>query len=417
MNFENSESYASFLDTKDPLGYCRDLFLYPDIQGITKTIYFCGNSLGLQPKSVRFLLEKELELWSKRSVLGQHERWEKFHEDLASPTSRLIGAKPSEVVIMNGLTVNLHLLLISFYKPTKKRNKILIEKGAFPSDQYAIESQIKFHGYEPKECLIEIEPRKGQYYIQTEDILKKIQEIGSEIETILVGGVNYYTGQLMDMKNITKYGKNIGAKVGFDLAHAIGNVDLHLNEWNVDFAVWCSYKYLCAGPGAPGGVFINEVYHNWNGPRLEGWWGHNKETRFKMESKFEGIKTAEGWQLSNAPILGMVPLKASMEIYDKIGIKAIREKSIKLSSYLEYLLIKNIPQVSIITPRNIKERGSQLSLAIEDGRSVFDFISKKGVVCDWREPDVIRVTPHPLFNTYSEVFSFVHILKDSLNVR
>ena len=247
--------------------------------------------------------------------------------------------------------------------------------------------------------------------------MKKIEEFGSDIEVILFGGVNYYTGQLMDMESITESGKKMGAKVGFDLAHAIGNVDLHLHKWNVDFAVWCSYKYLCGGPGAPGGVFINKIYHNWNGQRLEGWWGHNKETRFKMQSNFKGIKSAEGWQLSNAPILGMAPLKASMEIYDKIGIKAVREKSINLSSFLEYLLIKNIPEVSIMTPANIKERGSQLSLVIKNGRSIFDFLSNKGVVCDWREPDVIRVTPHPLFNMYTEVFNFVQILKDSMDVR
>ena len=415
MNFESSKEYASLLDSKDPLKNCRNLFFYPNVKGIKNTIYLCGNSLGLQPKSVNNLLEKELELWSKRGVLGQHERWEKFHEDLAYPTSKLVGAKPSEVVIMNALTVNLHLLLVSFYKPTKTRNKILIERGAFPSDQYAIESQIRFHGYSPKQCLIEIKPREGESCLRIEDIQDKIKEFGSEIATILIGGVNYYTGQLMDMKTITKCGKDVGAKVGFDLAHAIGNVDLHLNKWNVDFAVWCSYKYLCAGPGAPGGVFINEIYHNWDGPRLEGWWGNKKETRFKMEPKFKGIKSAEGWQLSNAPILGMVPLKASMEIYDKIGIKSVREKSIKLSSFLEYLIFNNIPEVSIITPKNINDRGSQLSLKIENGRSIFDYISKKGIICDWREPNVIRVTPHPLFNTYTELFNFIQILKESLN--
>ena len=415
MNFESSKEHASLLDSKDPLKNYRDLFFYPTHERIKNTIYLCGNSLGLQPKSVKNLLDKELEFWSRRGVLGQHERWEKFHEDLAYPTSKLVGAKPSEVIIMNALTVNLHLLLVSFYRPTKTRNKILIEKGAFPSDQYAVESQIKFHGYKPEQCLIEIEPREGESCLRTNDILDKINKFGSQIETILIGGVNYYTGQLMDIQSITKCGKDVGAKVGFDLAHAIGNVDLYLNKWNVDFAVWCSYKYLCAGPGAPGGVFINEVYHDWDGPRLEGWWGNKKETRFKMEPKFEGIKSSEGWQLSNSPILGMVPLKASMEIYDKVGIKAIREKSINLSSFLEYLILNNIPQVSIITPKKINERGSQLSLKIQNGRFIFDYISKKGIICDWREPDVIRVTPHPLFNTYIELFNFTQILKESLN--
>jgi kynureninase len=417
MNFQNSKEQASLLDKKDPLNSCRDLFFYPDLKGKKNTIYLCGNSLGLQPKSVKHFIEKELELWSKNAVLGQHKRWEKYHEDLAYPTSKLVGAKPSEVVIMNALTVNLHLLLVSFYNPTKKRNKILIEKGAFPSDQYAIESQIKFHGYEPKDCLVEIEPRKGEFCLRTKDILQKIKELGSEIETILIGGVNYYTGQLMDMQSITKKGKSVGAKVGFDLAHAIGNVDLYLSKWNVDFAVWCSYKYLCAGPGAPGGAFINELYHDWDGTRFEGWWGHNKETRFKMDSKFDGIKTAEGWQLSNASILGMAPLKASMEIYENVGIESVREKSIKLSSYLDYLLAKNIPEISVMTPKNIEERGCQLSLVIENGRFIFDSISKKGIICDWREPDVIRITPHPLFNTYTEIFNFTHILKDSINAK
>ena len=382
-----------------------------------KTIYLCGNSLGLQPKSVHSYLKNELLLWENHAVLGQHERWENFHEDLAVPTSKLIGSKPSEVVIMNALTVNLHLLLVSFYKPIGNRCKILIEKGAFPSDQYAVESQIKFHGLDPRDCLIEFKTENDKNYFNDDNIVKIIQEQGSEIATILIGGVNYYNGQLLDIKRITKWGKKMGSMVGFDLAHAVGNVTLDLNKWNVDFAAWCSYKYLCAGPGSPGGVYINEKYHDWKGPRFEGWWGQNKEIRFNMGPYFDGIKTAEGWQLSNAPIFGMTPLKASMKIFDQFGMPAIRSKGIKISSFLIYLIEKNIPEVSIITPKNFQKRGCQLSLTVKDGKRVFARVSEEGVVCDWREPNVIRVAPHPLYNSYLEVYDFVKILKNAINER
>ena len=371
----------------------------------------------MQPKSVHSYLKNELLLWKNRAVLGQHERWENFHEDLAVPTSKLIGSKPSEVVIMNALTVNLHLLLVSFYKPIGNRCKILIEKGAFPSDQYAVESQIKFHGLDPRDCLIEFKTENDKNYFNDDNIVKIIQEQGSEIATILIGGVNYYNGQLLDIKRITKWGKKMGSMVGFDLAHAVGNVTLDLNKWNVDFAAWCSYKYLCAGPGSPGGVYINEKYHDWKGPRFEGWWGQNKEIRFNMGSYFDGIKTAEGWQLSNAPIFGMTPLKASMEIFDQFGMPAIRSKGIKISSFLIYLIEKNIPEVSIITPKNFQKRGCQLSLTVKDGKRIFTRVSEQGVVCDWREPNVIRVAPHPLYNSYLEVYDFVKILKNAINER
>ena len=356
MNFKNSKTFAQKLDEIDDLKKAKSLFLYPRISDYKKTIYLCGNSLGLQPKSVHSYLKNELLLWKNRAVLGQHERWENFHEDLAVPTSKLIGSKPSEVVIMNALTVNLHLLLVSFYKPIGNRCKILIEKGAFPSDQYAVESQIKFHGLDPRDCLIEFKTENDKNYFNDDNIVKIIQEQGSEIATILIGGVNYYNGQLLDIRRITKWGKKMGSMVGFDLAHAVGNVTLDLNKWNVDFAAWCSYKYLCAGPGSPGGVYINEKYHDWKGPRFEGWWGQNKEIRFNMGSYFDGIKTAEGWQLSNAPIFGMTPLKASMKIFDQFGMPAIRSKGIKISSFLIYLIEKNIPEVSIITPKNFQKR-------------------------------------------------------------
>ena len=415
MNFKNSKTFAQKLDEIDDLKKAKSLFLYPRVSDYKKTIYLCGNSLGLQPKSVHSYLKNELLLWKNRAVLGQHESWENFHEDLAVPTSKLIGSKPSEVVIMNALTVNLHLLLVSFYKPIGNRCKILIEKGAFPSDKYAVESQIKFHGLDPRDCLIEFKTENDKNYFNDDNIVKIIQEQGSEIATILIGGVNYYNGQLLDIKRITKWGKKMGSMVGFDLAHAVGNVTLDLNKWNVDFAAWCSYKYLCAGPGSPGGVYINEKYHDWKGPRFEGWWGQNKEIRFNMGSYFDGIKTAEGWQLSNAPIFGMTPLKASMKIFDQFGMPAIRSKGIKISSFLIYLIEKNIPEVSIITPKNFQKRGCQLSLTVKDGKRVFARVSEEGVVCDWREPNVIRVAPHPLYNSYLEVYDFVKILKNAIN--
>ena len=378
MNFKNSKTFAQKLDEIDDLKKAKSLFLYPRVSDYKKTIYLCGNSLGLQPKSVHSYLKNELLLWKNRAVLGQHERWENFHEDLAVPTSKLIGSKPSEVVIMNALTVNLHLLLVSFYKPIGNRCKILIEKGAFPSDQYAVESQIKFHGLDPRDCLIEFKTENEKNYFNNDNIVKIIQEQGSEIATILIGGVNYYNGQLLDIRRITKWGKKMGSMVGFDLAHAVGNVTLDLNKWNVDFAAWCSYKYLCAGPGSPGGVYINEKYHDWKGPRFEGWWGQNKEIRFNMGSYFDGIKTAEGWQLSNAPIFGMTPLKASMKIFDQFGMPAIRSKGIKISSFLIYLIEKNIPEVSIITPKNFQKRGCQLSLTVKDGKRFLpEFLNKE----------------------------------------
>ena len=415
MNFKNLKTFAQELDEIDDLKKAKSLFLYPRVSDYKKTIYLCGNSLGLQPKSVHSYLKNELLLWKNRAVLGQHERWENFHEDLAVPTSKLIGSKPSEVVIMNALTVNLHLLLVSFYKPIGNRCKILIEKGAFPSDKYAVESQIKFHGLDPRDCLIEFKTENKRNYFNNDDLVKIIQEQGSEIATILIGGVNYYNGQLLDIRRITKWGKKMGSMVGFDLAHAVGNVTLDLNKWNVDFAAWCSYKYLCAGPGSPGGVYINEKYHDWKGPRFEGWWGQNKEIRFNMGPYFDGIKTAEGWQLSNAPIFGMTPLKASMKIFDQFGMPAIRSKGIKISSFLIYLIEKNIPEVSIITPKNFQKRGCQLSLTVKDGKRIFTRVSEQGVVCDWRDPDVIRVAPHPLYNSYLEVYDFVKILKNAIN--
>ena len=415
MNFENSRSFAKMMDQNDPLKSYREKFYYPKSGNNKNVIYFCGNSLGLQPKSVRKYVEKELYVWERDGVLGQHGRWEHFHERVMDNTARLVGAEPSEVVVMNALTVNIHLLLVSFYQPNQNRNKVIIEKGTFPSDQYAIESQIKFHGFDPKSSLIELSPRKSERTLRTQDVLDAISEFKDELSTIILGGVNYYTGQAFDMKSITEAGHQVGAYVGFDLAHAAGNLKMSLHDWNVDFAAWCSYKYLCAGAGAPSGIFIHKIHHDWSGPRLAGWWGHNKNTRFEMGSDFDPIQTAEGWQISNAPIMGMVPLLAAMEIFDEAGMDAIRFKSEKLTGLLEFLIAVNLPEISIITPENSLERGCQLSLVVPGGKKTFENISKKGVVCDWRKPDVIRIAPHPLFNQYIEVYDFVKLLQKSLS--
>lgn len=408
MIYENSKAFSESMDQRDPLKTYRENFHYPQNDNGEDLLYLCGNSLGLQPKSVRSFMEKELSVWEKEGVLGQHVRWEKFHERLIEPSAKLVGAKSSEVVVMNALTVNLHFLLVSFYQPKGRRNKIIIEKGAFPSDQYAVESQIKFHGLDPKNCLIELTPREGEKTLRTKDILNVIEEIGDKIAIIMLGGVNYYTGQAFDIKAITIAGHNVEAFVGFDLAHAAGNLVLNLHDWDVDFSSWCTYKYLCAGPGAPSGIFIHEKHHDWHGPRFVGWWGQNKETRFNMGPDFDPIQTAEGWQVSNAPVMGMVPLLASMEIFDEVGMAAFRVKGDLLTGFLDYLISENCPTVSIITPES---RGCQLSLVVPGGKSVFDTLCENDVVCDWREPDVIRIAPHPLFNSFEDVFRFVEILK------
>ena len=415
MTFENSRSFAKTLDQDDPLGSYREKFHYPKNAIKENIIYFSGNSLGIQPKSVRKYVEKELYVWEREGLLGQHSRWHNFHERLIENTARLVGARPSEVVVMNALTVNIHLLMVSFYQPNKTRNKIIIEQGTFPSDQYAIESQIKFHGFDPQDTLIELRPRESETTLRTKDILAVVRKVNEELATVILGSVNYYTGQAFDMQSITKAGHEAGAYVGFDMAHGAGNLEMNLHDWNVDFAAWCSYKYLCAGPGAPAGIFIHKTHHDWAGPRLTGWWGHNKNTRFEMGPEFNPIQTAEGWQISNAPVMGMAPLLAAMEIFDEAGMTAIRLKSEKLTGFLEHLIAVNLPAVSIITPTNPIERGCQLSLVVPGGENTFEKISKKGVVCDWRKPDVIRVAPHPLFNRYTEVYDFVNLLEQSLS--
>jgi len=421
MNYQNSLTYAQKLDKEDPLRLCRDKFFIPKQKNGEDHIYLCGNSLGLQPKSARKYIEQELSDWEKLGVEGHFEAknpWMSYHEILTEKMARIVGAKHIEVVVMNSLTVNLHLMMVSFYRPTAKRYKILIEGNAFPSDQYAVKSQIEFHGYAVDDALIELIPRKGESTIRTEDILQLIEEKGDTIALIMIGGLNYYTGQAFDMQSITKAGHEKGCKVGFDLAHGAGNLPLQLHDWQVDFAVWCTYKYLNSGPGGVAGCFVHEAHAKENTtPRFTGWWGHDKTTRFLMEDKFIPIAGAEGWQLSNAPILSMAALNASLNIFDEVGMPAIQKKSRHLTSYLAYLLNEmQSDSIEIITPVNEEERGSQLSIRVVDSdKSLFEEITKKGVISDWREPDVIRVAPIPLYNSYVDVYQFVAVLKSCIN--
>lgn len=417
MNFEASVKFAQQLDEQDALKEFRNKFYIPKGPNGKEAIYFCGNSLGLQPKTVRDYIEQELEDWAELGVEGHFKArtpWMPYHEYLTEQMAEVVGAIPLEVVVMNSLTVNLHLLMVSFYRPTSKRYKIVIEKGAFPSDQYAVKSQIKFHGLNVSDALIELSPREGEFCLRTEDIERTLQENAESVALILLGGVNYYTGQAFDFKHITKIGHEIGAIVAFDLAHAAGNLELKLHEWGVDFAVWCCYKYLNAGPGAVGAAFVHERHaREFELPRFAGWWGHNKATRFLMPPEFEPIAGAEGWQLSNPPIFQMAALRASLEIFHQASMKALRQKSIMLTGYLEFLLNQLIGEkLEIITPNNPDERGCQLSLRVRSkNRRILEDLIANGVTVDWREPDVIRVAPVPLYNTFSEIFEFSQILK------
>ncbi|MBA3633767.1 MAG: kynureninase [Acidobacteria bacterium] len=421
LKFENYASFAAEMDTRDSLGNFRDKFYIPKQPNGEEVIYLTGNSLGLQPKSTRNYIEQELKDWENLGVEGHfHAKnpWLPYHEFLTEQMANIVGAKPIEVVVMNSLTVNLHLLMVSFYRPTRERYKIVIEAGAFPSDQYAVESQIKFHGFEIENSLIELTPREGENCLRTEDIAQTIFENGDSIALILLGGVNYYTGQAFNMRRITEIGHKIGAVVGFDLAHAAGSIELKLHDWNVDFAAWCSYKYLNAGPGGIAGVFVHERHaSSFNLPRFAGWWGHDKETRFLMDKQFMPIKGAEGWQLSNPPIFQLAALKASLDIFEEAGMQNLIEKSKKLTGYLEFLLGEiNDERISVITPPNPDERGCQLSIRVKNSdKNLFNKITKRGVIADWREPDVIRVAPVPLYNSLADVFCFAEILKDSLS--
>jgi kynureninase len=417
--FKTGKSFAKELDAADPLREYRSKFHIPKDETGQEVIYLCGNSLGLQPKSVRAFVEQELKDWQVLGVKGHlHARnpWVPYHELLAEQTARLVGAKPVEIVVMNTLTVNLHLMMVSFYRPTPQRNKIIIESNAFPSDRYAVESQIRFQGYDPSRSLIELQPRDGETTIRTEDIETCLEREGDSIALVMFGGVNYYTGQLFEMDRITRSAHEKDCVVGFDLAHSAGNAVLRLHEWDVDFAIWCSYKYLNGGPGCVAGCFVHEKHAmNTELPRFSGWWGHNKETRFLMEPHFDPIIGAEGWQLGNPPILPLAALRASMDIFDEVEMGRIRAKSELLTGYLEFLLDQH-PNKSycVITPKDPKQRGAQLSIQVEGkGKALYESITAQGVVCDWREPDVIRVAPVPLYNSFSDVFEFVEIFVSS----
>ncbi len=414
--FEATLEYAQDLDQTDSLFPFRERFLFPQHEG-RNVYYFCGNSLGLQPKSVRYLMDAELDDWAKYGVEGHFQArnpWFAYHELFTERLAKIVGANRREVVAMNSLTVNLHLLMLSFYRPDQKRFKILMEAGAFPSDQYAVETQVRLHGFNPADAIIEIAPREGSYLIDEEDIFNAIQDAGEQLALVMIGGVNYYTGQLFDMKSITKAAHDTGALVGFDLAHAVGNVILKLHEWNVDFAAWCSYKYLNSGPGAVGGIYVREDHAaNEEIFRLGGWWGNDEKTRFRMEKGFVPKKTAESWQMSNAPVFNMVAHNASLDLFDKAGMKALRDKSDRLTAYLEFLLgqITHLP-FTIITPKARDQRGAQLSLLfLERGREIFDRLTAEGVIADWREPDVIRIAPVPLYNSFEDVYRFYEILR------
>jgi kynureninase len=419
MTFLNTREFAKKLDQQDDLRKYQDEFIFPKIDG-KNAIYFTGNSLGLQPKQAREYVDEVMDDWANLAVEGHfhsQKPWWDYHERFAEPLSKIVGALPSEVTVMNTLTVNLHLLMVSFYRPTKNRFKIICEEKAFPSDQYMLQSQVHFHGYKPEDAIVEIKRRNGEHNIRTEDVLSKISEVGDELALVLIGGVNYYTGQVFDIRTITQAGHKVGAKVGWDLAHAAGNIKLQLHDWNVDFASWCSYKYMNSGPGNASGCFIHEKHHNNPDlPRFAGWWGHNKERRFKMEQNFEPIHSAEGWQISNVAVISLAPYLASIALFDAIGMDALIQKRDKITAYLEFILHEIDREVSgnfeIITPQNPSERASQLSVLLHgEGRELFDYLMKNGVIVDWREPNVIRLAPVPIYCSYVDMYEFGQILK------
>lgn len=411
--FQATEEFAAAMDAREPLAHFRERFCFPKTESGEDCIYLCGHSLGLQPKTAGAYVEQELRVWARLGVEGHFHAenpWIRYHRLLAQQTAALVGAEPAEVVVMNSLTVNLHLMMASFYRPTAQRHKILIERGAFPSDQYAVKSQIRFHGFDPSSSLLELSPREGESCIRDEDVETLIEREGDAIALILLGGVNYVTGQAFDMAGITKAGQRKGCVVGFDLAHAVGNLPLHLQGWGPDFAVWCNYKYLNGGPGCVAGCFVHERHaRSWELPRFAGWWGHDENTRFLMGPEFHPMAGAEGWQLSNPPILALAALRASMDIFSEAGMDRLRAKSVSLTGYMEFLLgQKASPKFSIVTPQEPERKGAQLSIRLlRDGRKLCDQLTAEGVIGDWREPDTFRVAPVPLYNSYQDVYRFV----------
>jgi kynureninase len=418
MPFAPDEDFARGLDAADPLGSYREHFWIPPRPDGSPVVYFCGHSLGLQPRLARLFIEQELEDWARLGVEAHFRGripWYSYHEVLQEEGARLVGALPSEVVMMNSLTANLHLMLTTFYRPARARSKILLDTPAFPSDLYAMQSQVRQRGLDPAEELIALQPRAGGHVLRTEEVEEVLECRGEEIALVVWNGVNFFTGQWHDLGRLTAAAHRQGSVVGLDLAHAAGNVPLRLHDWGVDFAVWCSYKYLNSGPGAVGGCFVHERHgRDLTLPRLAGWWGNDPATRFRMHLQPEFVPQpgAAGWQVSNPPILAMAPLRASLAVFDKAGMEALRAKSLLLTGYLEYLLDR-LPAGSfeVISPRRPEARGCQLSVLVQDRpREVLAALEAKGVVCDFREPNVIRVAPVPLYNTFHEVWSFARAL-------
>jgi kynureninase len=417
LHFQADEKFAAEMDARDPLARFREQFCFPKTKSGQDGIYLCGHSLGLQPRAASSYIDQELRDWADFAVEGHFHAWNPwvpYHRLLAQQTAALVGADPSEVVVMNSLTVNLHLMMVSFYRPTPQRYKIVIERGAFPSDQYAVKSQIRWHGFDPSVSLLELTAREGESCLRDEDIESLIEREGESVALILLGGVNYATGQVFDMKAITAAGHRKGCMVAFDLAHAAGNIPLQLHDWGPDFAAWCSYKYLNGGPGCIAGCFVHERHGQaWELPRFAGWWGHDEKIRFQMGPDFRPMPGAEGWQLSNPPILALAALRASMDIFAEAGMDRLRAKSISLTSYMEFLLDRILHQqssskFSILTPREPAHRGAQLSIRLaRDGRKLCEKLAVEGVIGDWREPDTFRVAAVPLYNSYHDVYRFV----------
>lgn len=421
MQFQNSREFAQELDRMDPLNGYRDEFIFPEVNG-RRVIYFTGNSLGLQPKRTKAYVDEVMTDWAKLAVEGHFyadKPWWDYHERFCDPLSEVVGALPDEVAVMNTLTVNLHLLMVSFYQPTEKRYKILCEEKAFPSDQYMMRSQVDFHGFNPNEAIVEVKRRPGEHNIRHEDIIAKIEELGDELALVLMGGVNYYTGQVFDIAAITEAAHKVGAIAGWDLAHAAGNIKLNLHDWNVDFAAWCSYKYMNSGPGNASGIFVHQMHHlDTELPRFAGWWGHNKERRFIMEPDFDPVQGANGWQLSNLPILSLAPYLASVEMFAEVGMEKLIEKRDRITAYLEFILNEVAKDANgtfeIITPSGT-ERASQLSVFLHgQGRSLFEYLMKSGVIVDWREPNVIRLAPVPFYCSFEDMYEFGQILSKGI---
>lgn len=418
--YQESLAYAQQQDQEDKLAHLRSQFHIPKDKNGKEWLYFTGNSLGLQPKNTQKYIQQELDDWANYGVEGHFEAknpWLPYHEFLTENMAKIVGAKPIEVVVMNTLTTNLHLLMVSFYQPTKKKYKIVIESDAFPSDRYAVQSQLKFHGFDVEEGLIEWKPRVGEELLNIEDLEAIVADQGDEIALLLIGGVNYYTGQYLDLKKIAEIGHAKECMVGIDLAHGAGNVFPELHDSGVDFAAWCTYKYLNSGPGSLGGLFVHEKHaHNKDLPRFSGWWNHNKETRFNMRQPFDVMPGAEGWQLSNPPILSMAAIKASLDMFAEVGMEALREKSEKLTGYFEFLINQiNSDSIKIITPSNPKERGCQLSIQVKNAdKDLHVKLTENNIITDWREPDVIRCAPVPMYTSFEDVYRMVDILKGLL---